>query len=145
MRRALAAARSAGRRGEVPVGAVVVRDGDVIASASNRMEGGGDATLHAEMVALRKAALASPNWRLSDLTLYVTLEPCPMCAGAMVQARLKRVVYGARDPKKGADGSVYDLLQHSKNNWKMAVTDGVCADECGALLADFFKQIRKGT
>ena len=116
MRRALGLARRAGARGEVPVGAVAVVDGSVIATASNRMERAGDATAHAEMLVMRRAAAVIGGWRLTGVTLVVTLEPCPMCAGAMVQARVDRCVYGARDPKKGADGSAYDVLRHRANN-----------------------------
>ncbi len=142
MRRALTAARAAARRGEVPVGAVAVRDGQVIATASNRMERGGDATLHAEMAVVRKAARLQGNWRLEGVTVVVTLEPCPMCAGAMVQARVDRCVYGARDPKKGADGSAYDVLQHAANNHRPDVIEGVLGDTCGAMLSDFFRELR---
>jgi tRNA(adenine34) deaminase len=142
MRRALRLAAAAGERGEVPVAAVAVLDGRVIASASNRMETGGDATAHAEMRVLRRAARVIGNWRLLAVTLYVTLEPCPMCAGAMVQARIARCVYGARDPKKGADGSVYDVLRNGNNNHRVEVTDGVLAPECGALLSRFFHSRR---
>ena len=142
MRRALALARNAGKRGEVPVGAVAVYESRVIASAGNRMETAGDATAHAEMAVLRKCARIIGGWRLHGVTIYVTLEPCPMCAAAMVAARVDRCVYGARDPKKGADGSVYDVLQHEKNNWRVAVTEGVCAADCGAVLSEFFQRLR---
>jgi tRNA(adenine34) deaminase len=142
MRRALALARRSGARGEVPVGAVAVLDGTVIAAASNRMERAADATAHAEMLVLRRAAAVVGGWRLGGVTLVVTLEPCPMCAGAMVQARIDRCVYGARDPKKGADGSVYDVLRHPANNHRVAVTDGVLGVECGALLSAFFRARR---
>src|SRR5438105_8480306 len=125
MRRALTLARSAGRRGEVPVGAVAVRDGAVIAAAGNAMERRGDATAHAEMIVLRAAARVVGGWRLEGMTVYCTLEPCPMCAGALVQARIARCVYGARDPKKGADGSVYDVLRHARNNHRVLVEEGV--------------------
>ena len=119
-----------------------MRDGAVIAAASNRMERAGDATAHAEMLVLRRAAAVVGGWRLSGVTVVVTLEPCPMCAGAMVQARIDRCVYGARDPKKGADGSVYDVLRHRANNHSVAVTDGVLGDECGRLLTAFFRARR---
>src|SRR5207237_7358804 len=125
----------AGRRGEVPVGAGAVRDGAVSAAAGNTMEGRGDATAHAEMLVLRKAARVVGGWRLEGVTLYATLEPCPMCAGAMVQARIARCVYGARDPKKGADGSVYDVLRHPRNNHRADVTAGVLGDACGPPVA----------
>ena len=143
MRRALALARAAGRRGEVPVGAVAVLDGRVIAAASNRMERAGDATAHAEMAVLRSAARVVGGWRLSGVTVVVTLEPCPMCAGGMVQARIARCVYGARDPKKGADGSVYDVLRNARNNHVPAVSEGVLGEECGALLSEFFRALRQ--
>lgn len=142
MRRALALARAAGARGEVPVGALAVRDGEVIAAASNRMERSGDATAHAEMLVLRRAARALGGWRLTGITLYVTLEPCPMCAGAMVQARIDRCVYGARDPKKGADGSVYDVLRNAANNHRISVVEGALALECGEVLTAFFQSRR---
>ncbi len=144
MRRALVLARSAGVRGEVPVGALAVREGRVIAAASNRMERAGDAAAHAEMLVLRRAARVVGGWRLSGVTLVVTLEPCPMCAGAMVQSRVDRCVYGARDPKKGADGSVYDVLRNPHNNHVPLVTAGVLGEESGALLRSFFRRLRGG-
>jgi tRNA(adenine34) deaminase len=140
--RAIRLARAAGRRGEVPVGAVAVRNGDVIAAAGNAIERRGDATQHAELIVLHRAARVVGGWRLSGVTLYCTLEPCPMCAGAMVQARIDRLVYGARDPKKGADGSVYDVLRHPRNNHSVDVLAGVRAGECGALLSQFFRELR---
>jgi tRNA(adenine34) deaminase len=142
MRRALQLARAAGTRGEVPVGAVAVRDGALIAAAGNAMERRGDAAAHAEMLVLRRAARVVGGWRLDGVTVYATLEPCPMCAGAMVQARIARCVYGARDPKKGADGSVYDVLRHARNNHRIEVTDGVLAEESAVLLQDFFRARR---
>jgi tRNA(adenine34) deaminase len=144
MRRALRVARAAGTRGEVPVGAVAVRDGAVIAAAGNAMERRRDATAHAEMLVLRKVARMVGGWRLDGITVYATLEPCPMCAGAMVQARIERCVYGARDPKKGADGSVYDVLRHPGNNHRIEVTSEVCAGESAALLQQFFRARRSG-
>src|SRR5579884_1274223 len=138
MRHALRLARSAGRRGEVPVGAVAVRDGVVIAAAGNAMERRGDATAHAEMLLLRRCAQLVGGWRLDGVSLYVTLEPCPMCAGAMLMARVARCVYGARDPKKGADGSVYDVLRSRANNHRAEVTEGVLGDVCAVLLSEFF-------
>ena len=142
MAQALRLARGAGERGEVPVAAVAVYADSRIASASNRMEGGGDATAHAEMTCLRRASRALGGWRLEDVTLYVTLEPCPMCASAMVLSRLSRLVYAAGDPKKGADGSAYRLLDHPRNNHRVAVTRGVMAAEASALLSDFFNTVR---
>jgi tRNA(adenine34) deaminase len=108
------------------------------------MERGGDATGHAEMRVLRSAARRRGGWRLDGVTVVVTLEPCPMCAGAMVQARIDRCVYAARDPKKGADGSVYDVLRHPANNHRVEVTEGVLAEEAGRLLRDFFQRLRTG-
>jgi tRNA(adenine34) deaminase len=143
MRHALSLARAAARRGEVPVGAVAVRDGEVIAAAGNAMERRADATAHAEMLVLRAAVHHVGGWRLEGVTLYVTLEPCPMCAGAMVQTRIARCVYGARDPKKGADGSVYDVLRNSANNHRLVVLSGLLASECGGLLSGFFEERRR--
>jgi tRNA(adenine34) deaminase len=142
MRRALQAARAAGARGEVPVGAVAVRDGSILASAGNGMERRGDATAHAEMLVLRRVARIVGGWRLDGVTVYATLEPCPMCAGAMVQARIAACVYGARDPKKGADGSVYNVLRNAHNNHRIDVTAGVADGEAAALLQDFFRARR---
>jgi tRNA(adenine34) deaminase len=145
MRRALAAARRAGDRGEVPVGAVALVGGQTVATAGNRMETAGDATAHAEMLLLRRMARRAGGWRLHGVTVVVTLEPCPMCAGALVAARVDRVVYGARDPKRGADGSVYDVLRHPRNNHRPAVTEGILAPEAGALLSGFFQARRSGS
>jgi tRNA(adenine34) deaminase len=142
MRRALRSARAAGARGEVPVGAVAVRDGVVIATAGNAMERRGDATAHAELLLLRRVAAIVGGWRLDGVTVYATLEPCPMCAGAMVQARIASCVYGASDPKKGADGSVYDVLRNPRNNHRIEVVSGVGAVESAALLQDFFRARR---
>jgi tRNA(adenine34) deaminase len=143
MRRALRLAGAAGARGEVPVAAIAVRNGAVIAAASNRMERSGDATAHAEMLVLRRAATVVGGWRLDGVTMVVTLEPCPMCAGAMVQARVDRCVYGAADPKKGADGSVYDVLRNPANNHRFSVRTGVLGEECGRLLSEFFRARRE--
>ncbi|MFN2463501.1 MAG: tRNA adenosine(34) deaminase TadA [Candidatus Dormibacteria bacterium] len=142
MRQALRLARAAGRRGEVPVGAVAVRHGQRVAAASNRMEATRDATAHAEMACLGSAARAVGAWRLEDVTLYVTLEPCPMCASAMVLARLSRLVYAAADPKKGADGSAYRLMDHPRNNHVVRVTRGVLEVESSSLLSSFFAGVR---
>ena len=142
MRRALQAARAAGARGEVPVGAVAVRDGSILASAGNGIERRGDATAHAEMLVLRRVARILGGWRLDGVTVYATLEPCPMCAGAMVQARIAACVYGARDPKKGADGSAYDVLRNAHNNHRIDVTGGIAGGEAAALLQDFFRARR---
>jgi len=143
MRHALRLAREAGLRGEVPVGAVALHEGRVVAAASNRMERAADATAHAEMLVLRRAARALGGWRLGGVTVVVTLEPCPMCAGAMVQARIDACVYGARDPKKGADGSVYEVLRNPGGNHRVEVVEGVLATECGALLSGFFGALRE--
>ncbi len=139
---ALRVARAAGARGEVPVGAVAVRDGAVLAAAGNAMERRGDATAHAEMLVLRRAAAIVGGWRLDGVTVYATLEPCPMCAGAMVQARIATCVYAAVDPKKGADGSVYAVLRNPRNNHRIDVVQGVGADESAALLQAFFRARR---
>jgi tRNA(adenine34) deaminase len=142
MRRALRSARAASARGEVPVGAVAVRDGVVIATAGNAIERRADATAHAELLLLRRVAAIVGGWRLDGVTVYATLEPCPMCAGAMVQARIACFVYGASDPKKGADGSVYDVLRNPRNNHRIEVVSGVGAVESAALLQDFFRARR---
>ena len=138
MRMALEEGRAAERAGEVPVGAVVVRAGVVIARGANRTIADGDPTAHAEIVALRAAARAIGNYRLAGATLYVTIEPCAMCAGAIVQARLERLVYGADDPKGGAVRSCFAVLDHPQLNHRVAVTAGVCAQESTALLQSFF-------
>lgn len=141
---ALALAQAAAAAGEVPVGAVVVRDGVVVGRGHNRPIGSADPTAHAEIVALREAAAAAGNYRLPDCTLYVTLEPCAMCVGAMLHARLQRVVFGAADPKTGACGSTVALASEAKLNHQTAFEGGVRADECGALLKAFFAARRGG-
>jgi len=138
MAQALAQARAAAARGEVPVGAVVVRDGAIVGGGGNAPIGRSDPTAHAEIAALRAAAATLGNYRLPDCTLYVTLEPCAMCAGAIMHARLARLVYGARDPKTGACGSVVDLMAEPRLNHHTAVQGGVRADECATLLSAFF-------
>jgi tRNA(adenine34) deaminase len=138
MAEALAVAREGGEAGEVPVGAVVVREGVVLSRASNRTVRDQDPTAHAEMLALRAAAAALGSWRLLGCTLYVTLEPCAMCAGAIVLARVERVVFGAWDDKAGMAGSVGDLLRHPRLNHRPEVEGGVCADACGAMLREMF-------
>ena len=142
MRQALAQAQAAGQAGEVPVGAVVVRGGEVIATGRNAPVQGHDPTAHAEIVALRAAAQRLGNYRLEGCTLYVTLEPCAMCSGAMLHARVPRVVFGAQDPKTGAAGSVVDLFASPQLNHQTQVQGGVLADECAALLAAFFRERR---
>jgi tRNA(adenine34) deaminase len=139
---ALVLADAAEARGEVPVGALVVMDGVVIGRGSNQPIGTHDPTAHAEVIALRDAAAARGNYRLPGATLYVTLEPCAMCAGAIMHARIGRVVYGARDLKTGACGSVVDLFE-TKLNHHAEVIEGVMADECGARLSAFFSRRRK--
>jgi tRNA(adenine34) deaminase len=139
MREALAAAADAAAAGEVPVGAVIVRGGAVIARAANRSITDQDPTAHAESLAIRAAAAALGRWRLDDCTLVVTLEPCAMCAGAIVLARLERVVFGAWDEKAGMAGSVGDLLRHPRLNHRPEVSSGVLAAECRELLTDFFR------
>ncbi len=142
MREALAAAAAAASLGEVPIGAVIVREGHVIARGENRRERDRDPTAHAEMIAVREAARRLGGWRLTGCTLYVTLEPCPMCAGAAVQARLPRLVFGAADPKGGAGGSVVDLLRDTRFSHVVEVASGVCEEECSALLRQFFATLR---
>lgn len=139
---ALDQARRAGEGGDVPVGAVIVRDDAIIASAGNRSARDRDPTAHAELLAIRDAAESLNDWRLAGCTLYVTLEPCAMCAGAIVLARLDRVVFGAWDPKAGMAGSVGDLLRHPRLNHRPEVLGGVRADECASLLTRFFEQRR---
>ena len=141
---ALDAARRAGETGEVPVGAVVAVGSDVLAVAANRREELGDPTAHAEILALREAARAQNGWRLSDATLYVTLEPCPMCAGALVAARLGRLVFGAPDPKAGSCGSLYNLCADPRLNHELRVTPGVRAAECSEMLSKWFAGRRPG-
>jgi len=138
MRIALDQAHNAWLVGEVPVGAVLVRRGSVLAEAHNLIETTPDATAHAEMLLLREAARLMQSWRLEGVTLYVTLEPCPMCAGAMVLARIDRLVYGAPDPKKGAVDSVYDVLRHPANNHRVEVSSGLLAEPAAQLLREFF-------
>lgn len=141
MRLALEEARRAGRGGDVPVGAVVLAaDGTtVLAAGHNEREATGDPTAHAEVLALRRAAAALGRWRLADCTLVVTLEPCTMCAGALVQSRVDRVVYGARDEKAGAAGSLWDVVRDRRLNHRPEVIEGVLGEECARLLTDFFR------
>jgi len=138
MRLALDEAERAAERGEVPIGAVLVRDDEAIAAAGNEREGRSDPTAHAEMLAMREAARVLGGWRIPDSVLYVTLEPCAMCAGAIVLARIPRVVYGAADPKAGAAGSVLDVLGEPRLNHRPRVEAGLLADEAAALLESFF-------
>jgi tRNA(adenine34) deaminase len=138
MRLAIAEAERALAHGDVPIGAIVVRDGEVVGAGHNERELRQDPTAHAEAIALREAARALGSWRVLDSTLYVTLEPCAMCAGAIVLARVPRVVYGCADPKAGAAGSVLDVLSESRLNHRPELTAGVLAVECAALLTAFF-------
>lgn len=143
MRLAIAEAVAAEAHGDVPIGAVVVRDGEVIARRHNERELTGDPTAHAEVLALRDAAAVVGHWRLLDCTLYVTLEPCVMCAGALVNSRIGRVVYGATDPKAGAVASLYEVCADERLNHRPPVEAGVLAEECGALLKAFFAARRR--
>jgi tRNA(adenine34) deaminase len=142
MRLALDEARGAAELGEVPIGAVVVCGGEVVARGSNRREIDADPTAHAELMAVRDAAAALGRWRLEGCTVYVTLEPCPMCAGALHAARVDRCVYGAVDPKAGALGTLYDIASDERLNHRYEVTSGVLADESSALLKEFFAGLR---
>lgn len=142
MREALAEAQAAADAGEVPIGAVAVYDGQIVGRGQNRVLRDVDPTAHAEIVAMRKAAESLKNYRLTGCELYVTLEPCAMCAGAMIHARLSRLVYAASDPKAGAAGSVLEVLNHPRLNHQMTVETGVLDEEAGALLREFFQQRR---
>jgi len=144
MAEALRQAMTALEDNEVPVGAVIVQDGRVIGRAHNQRERLRDPTAHAEMIAITQAAEHVGNWRLEGCTMYVTLEPCPMCAGAIVLARLPRLVFGARDPKTGAVGSIYDIPRDPKLNHAVDVTAGVLEKECGDILTEFFQRKRQG-
>lgn len=142
MRHALECARQAGAEGEVPVGAVLTYGGEIVARGRNRPVSLHDPTAHAEIQALRAAGQALENYRLIDTVMYVTLEPCVMCAGALVHARVARVVFGAYDPKTGAAGSVFDILASERHNHRVDVTAGVLAEECGSLVREFFRRRR---
>ena len=142
MRRAIMQAEAAKRRDEVPVGAVVVREGEIIAREFNTRESSGNPTAHAELLAMTRAAKKLGGWRLIGCTLYVTLEPCAMCAGAIVNSRVERVVFGTRDPKAGGMGSVYNITE-GKLNHKPEVTEGVLKEECSALLKSYFAEKRE--
>ncbi|MGD8594479.1 MAG: tRNA adenosine(34) deaminase TadA [Gammaproteobacteria bacterium] len=143
MRKALQLARHAESLGEVPVGAVLVKDNQLVAEGWNQPISSHDPTAHAEIVVLRKAGHELENYRIVDTVLYVTLEPCVMCAGALIHARVTRLVYGASDPKAGADKSVFNLLQDDRFNHRIEVTSGVLAEECGQMLSQFFQAKRK--
>jgi tRNA(adenine34) deaminase len=142
MRLALQEAQAAQAEGEVPIGCVIVRGDRVIASAHNQREQLHDPTAHAEMIAITQAAESLSNWRLEGCTLYVTLEPCPMCAGAIVLARIPQLVYGAADPKAGCIRSLYQLLEDPRLNHRAEIVPGVLQDQCGAILSEFFRRQR---
>jgi len=143
MQAALAEAAMAEDLGEVPVGAVVVYDGRIIGRGHNLRESSNDPTSHAEMIAIRQAAASLNSWRLLDCTLYVTLEPCVMCMGAIILARIPSLVYGCRDPRVGAAGSIYHLAEDERFNHRVAVTEGVLQHECSHQLSDFFRRLRE--
>lgn len=143
MKLAIEEANKAAAKGEVPIGAVIVHDGKVIARAHNLRETTRNAVTHAELMAIQQACEELDNWRLEDTILYVTLEPCPMCAGAILQSRIPRVVYGARDPKAGCVDSLYRLLNDERFNHECEVKENVLADECGGLLTQFFRDLRE--
>ena len=142
MQEALGEARSTAAGGEVPIGAVLVHDGKILARSANRTIRDNDPTAHAEMVVLREAARLLGNYRLADTTLYVTIEPCSMCAGAIIQARVPRLVYGADDPKGGAVRSCFEILSHPRLNHQVEVTSGVLATDCATILQSFFAERR---
>ncbi len=143
MQLAIDQARKAEEIREVPIGAVIVREGEVVASAYNLREADQRAVAHAELLAIDEACRALGTWRLSGCTLYVTLEPCPMCAGAIIQSRIDRVVFGASDPKGGCVGSIYNLLTEPKFNHQCEVEKGIMGEECGEILTSFFKELRR--
>ncbi|MET4563306.1 tRNA(adenine34) deaminase [Lysinibacillus parviboronicapiens] len=143
MRSALEEAKKAAMLGEVPIGAVLVYDGEIIARAHNLRETTQNATTHAELMVIQEACEKIGSWRLEETTLYVTLEPCPMCAGAILQSRVPRVVYGARDMKAGCVDSLYRLLNDARFNHECEVTEGILAEECGQVLTEFFRALRE--
>lgn len=142
MEQALAEAEKAYQLDEVPIGAVIVKDGIIIGRGHNLRERDKDPTLHAEMIAIRQASAAIGGWRLIDCDLYVTIEPCPMCAGAIMQARIQRVIFGARDPKAGCAGSLYNLLEDQRFNHRVEVIEGILEDSCSGIMKNYFKQKR---
>lgn len=143
MKEALVEAKKAEELGEVPIGAVIIKDGEVIGRGYNLRETVNDPTAHAEMIAIREAAEKTGSWRLNDCTLYVTLEPCPMCAGAIIQARIDTVVYGTEDPKAGCAGTLMNILQDDRFNHQAQMITGVMKEECSTLLTSFFKELRR--
>jgi tRNA(adenine34) deaminase len=142
MLQAIVEAQTAASEGEVPVGAVIVHNGQIIASAHNQREQLKDPTAHAEMIAITQATESFESWRLEDCTIYVTLEPCPMCAGAILQSRINTLVYGADDPKSGAVKSLYNLLNDTRLNHQCNIISGILAEKCGTILTDFFRTKR---
>ncbi|HCS73248.1 MAG TPA: tRNA-specific adenosine deaminase [Clostridiales bacterium] len=145
MQEALVEAQKAYVFDEVPIGAVVVKDGKIIGRGHNLRERVKDPTLHAEIIAIKQAAKALGSWRLSDCDLYVTIEPCPMCAGAVLQARIRQLIFGARDPKAGCAGSLYNLLQDPRFNHQTEVVEGVLEEDCSQIMKDYFRQKRNKT
>ena len=144
MQAAIAEAQLARALGEVPIGAVMVHDGQIIGRGHNLRETSNDPTSHAEMVAIRQAAAAIGHWRLLETTLYVTLEPCAMCMGAIILARVPRLVYACRDPRAGVAGSIYDFARDERFNHRVEVSEGVLGDECSTMLSGFFQELRAG-
>jgi tRNA(adenine34) deaminase len=142
MEKALDLARQAGEKGEVPVGAILVKDDTCVAAAHNLREQSGNPIAHAEMLVIQEASQKLGNWRLTDTTLYITLEPCPMCAGAIVLARIPKVVYATADPKAGAAGTIYNILQDERLNHQVELVSGILAEESSTLLKSFFKNRR---
>jgi tRNA(adenine34) deaminase len=142
MREAMAEAQTAEALGEVPIGAVIVRDGEILGCGHNLRETSNDPTTHAEMIAIRQAAKALGSWRLLDCTLYVTLEPCVMCMGAIILSRIPYLVYGCRDPRVGAVGSIYNFAEDERFNHQVKVREGVLQEECSFQLSDFFRRLR---
>lgn len=143
MRKAIAQAKKAEQKSEVPIGCVIVQEGKIISRAHNLRETKQDPAAHAELLAIRKAAAKLSSWRLLHCTLYVTLEPCLMCMGAIILARIPKVVFGCLDPKGGAGGSLYDLSSDKRLNHSFELVSGICENECSKLLSDFFSQLRK--
>ena len=143
MKEALKEAQKAYEKGEIPIGAVVVKDNQIIGRGHNLRETKKDPTLHAEMIAIRKASKKLGGWRLVGCTLYVTIEPCAMCAGTLINARVERLVIGAMDPKMGACGSILNIPVHEKMNHRIDVTQGIMAGECARMVKNFFKEIRR--
>lgn len=144
MREALNEAKKACALGEVPIGAVIVKDNEIIARGHNLREKDQSPILHAEIIAIHRAALMLGSWRLTGCEIYVTIEPCPMCAGAMIQARLDRLIFGAKDPKSGCTGSLYNLVEDPRFNHRLELVSGILKDECSQIIRDFFQEKREG-